>query len=105
MYKSCTIISNLSFAYHAAKIRKISDNLYFFHYFLLIATFLPFFGKEKEKFSLFFSRFSVTLQEFSAFLYLKAVWEFKVNLGYELATVLNSTFFHLKVEVWLRILL
>ena len=27
------------------------------------------------------------------------------KMGYELATVLNSTFFHLKVEVWLRILL
>ena len=30
----------------------------------------------------------------------KAVWGIGGKLGYELATVLNSTFFHLKVEVW-----
>ena len=33
----------------------------------------------------------VTLEEFSAFL-LKAVWGIDENLGYDLATVLNSTF-------------
>jgi len=54
---------------------------------------------------MFFPRFFVTLQEFSAFLYLKAVWGIERKWGYDLATVLNSTFFHLKVEVWLRILL
>ena len=37
----------------------------------------------------------VTLEEFSAFLCIKAVWGIEENLGYELATVLNSTFFHL----------
>ena len=36
--------------------------------------------------------FFVTLEDFSAFLYLKAVWGIEENLGYELATVLNSTF-------------
>ena len=36
--------------------------------------------------------FFVTLQEFSAFLYIKAVWGIEENQGYELATVLNSTF-------------
>ena len=47
----------------------------------------------------------VTLQEFAGFLYIKAVWEIEEKQGYDLETVLNSTFFHLKVEVWLRILL
>ena len=41
---------------------------------------------------LVFLFFFVTLQKFSAFLYLKAVWGIEENLGYELATVLNSTF-------------
>ena len=36
--------------------------------------------------------FFVTLQEFSAFLCIKAVWGIEENLGYELATVLNSAF-------------
>ena len=36
--------------------------------------------------------FSVTLQEFSAFLCIKAVWGIEEKLGYELETVLNSTF-------------
>ena len=36
--------------------------------------------------------FFVTLQEFSAFLYLKAVWGIEGKWGYDLATVLNSTF-------------
>ena len=61
--------------------------------------------KKINEFILFCSRFFVTLEEFSAFLYIKAVWGIEENLGYDLATVLNSTFFHLKVEVWLRILL
>ena len=43
-------------------------------------------------FLLYFTRFFVTLEEFSAFLYIKAVWGIEENLGYELATVLNSTF-------------
>ena len=34
----------------------------------------------------------VTLQEFSAFLCIKAVWGIEGKWGYELATVLNSTF-------------
>ena len=38
------------------------------------------------------SFFFVTLQEFSAFLYIKAVWGIDENLGYELENVLNSTF-------------
>ena len=38
--------------------------------------------------------FFVTLQEFSAFLYIKAVWGIDENLGYELETVLNSTFYY-----------
>ena len=38
------------------------------------------------------TRFFVTLEGFAGFLCIKAVWEFKVNLGYDLATVLNSTF-------------
>ena len=36
--------------------------------------------------------FFVTLEDFSAFLCIKAVWGIEENLGYELATVLNSTF-------------
>ena len=44
--------------------------------------------------------FFVTLQDFSALLCIKAVWGIEEKLGYELETVLNSTFFHLKVEVW-----
>ena len=43
-------------------------------------------------FSFLFSLFFVTLQEFSAFLCIKAVWGIEEKLGYELATVLNSTF-------------
>ncbi len=34
----------------------------------------------------------VTLQEFLAFLYIKAVWGIEGKWGYELETVLNSTF-------------
>ena len=48
-----------------------------------------------RKFSLLtsdFRIFFVTLQDFSAFLCIKAVWEIKEKLGYELETVLNSTF-------------
>ena len=46
------------------------------------------------------TRFFVTLQEFSAFLYLKAVWGIDGKWGYELATVLrlrigNRTQFHI----------
>ena len=36
--------------------------------------------------------FFVTLQEFSVFLCINAVWGIEVKLGYELETVLNSTF-------------
>ena len=36
--------------------------------------------------------FSVTLQEIAVFLYIKAVWGIEEKLGYELETVLNSTF-------------
>ena len=39
-----------------------------------------------------FSRFFVTLQEFAGFLCIKAVWGIEEKLGYELETVLNSTF-------------
>ena len=48
--------------------------------------------KEKQAFLLHFSRFFVTLQEFAFFLYLKAVGGIEGKWGYELATVLNSTF-------------
>ena len=41
---------------------------------------------------MFFSRLFVTLEEISAFLCIKAVWGIEEKLGYELATVLNSTF-------------
>jgi len=43
-------------------------------------------------FLLCFTRFFVTLQDFSAFLCIKAVWGIEENLGYEMATVLDSTF-------------
>lgn len=36
--------------------------------------------------------FFVTLEEFSAFLCIKAVWGIERKWGYELETVLNSTF-------------
>jgi hypothetical protein len=49
-------------------------------------------AKEKTVFLLHFSRFFVTLQEFSAFLCIKEVWGIEGKWGYELATVLNSTF-------------
>ena len=48
--------------------------------------------QKKKQVSLFCARLFVTLQEFSAFLCIKAVWEIEEKLGYELATVLNSTF-------------
>ena len=38
------------------------------------------------------TRFFVTLQDFSAFLCIKAVWGIEGKWGYELATVFNSTF-------------
>ena len=38
------------------------------------------------------TRFFVTLQEFSAFLCLKAIWGIERKWGYDLETVLNSTF-------------
>ena len=38
------------------------------------------------------TRFFVTLYEFSVFLCIKAVWGIERKWGYELATVLNSTF-------------
>jgi len=48
--------------------------------------------EKTNEFVLFFTRFFVTLEEFSAFLCIKAVWGIEENLDYELATVLNSTF-------------
>ena len=38
------------------------------------------------------TRFFVTLEGFAGFLCIKAVWEIEEKQGYELATVLNSTF-------------
>jgi hypothetical protein len=38
--------------------------------------------KEKQAFFLHFSRFFVTLEDFSAFLCIKAVWEIEDFLGY-----------------------
>jgi hypothetical protein len=49
-------------------------------------------GKKKEQISLLCPRFFVTLQEFAGFLYIKAIWGIEEKLGYELATLLNSTF-------------
>ena len=49
-------------------------------------------GKKRDKISLFCSRLFVTLEEFSGFLCIKAVWGIERKWGYELATVLNSTF-------------
>ena len=46
------------------------------------------------------TRFFVTLEGFAGFLYIKAVCGFERKWGYDLEAVLNSTFFHLKVEVW-----
>ena len=43
-------------------------------------------------FLLYFPRFFVTLQEFSALLCIKAVCGIEGKWGYELETVLNSTF-------------
>ena len=40
--------------------------------------------------SFYFTRFSVTLQEFSAFLCIKAVWGIEEKLGYELANLVES---------------
>ena len=58
-----------------------------------------------RKFSLLtsdFRIFFVTLQDFSAFLCIKAVWEIMEKLGYELETVLNSTFCYelLSMNTW-----
>ena len=53
---------------------------------------LPRHNKKKKRVSLFCTRLFVTLEEFAGFLYIKAVWEIEEKLGYELATVLNSTF-------------
>ena len=39
-----------------------------------------------------FSRFFVTLEEIAEFLCIKAVWRIEEKMGYELETVLNSTF-------------
>ncbi len=45
------------------------------------------YSEEKtNEFVLFFSRFFVTLQKFSAFLYIKAVWGTEEKAGYELIT-------------------
>ena len=48
--------------------------------------------KRKAAFLLHFTRFSVTLEEIAAILCIKAVWGIEEKLGYELETVLNSTF-------------
>ena len=48
--------------------------------------------QEKKQIPLFCARLLVTLQEFAGFLYRKAVWGIEEKLGYELETVLNSTF-------------
>jgi hypothetical protein len=49
-------------------------------------------GIKKKRFLLFCARFFVTLQEIAEFLCIKAVWRIEEKMGYELATVLNSTF-------------
>ncbi len=50
--------------------------------------------QRKTSFPLHFSRFFVTLQEIAIFLYVKAVWGIEKFPGYELETVLNSTFYY-----------
>ena len=58
---------------------------------------MVFLEKKEEKRDLWenllrFPRFFVILQEFAGFLYIKAVWGNKEKWGYDLDTVLNSTF-------------
>jgi len=54
-----------------------------------VKTLLP---VERKQLSLWrFTRFSVTFQEFSAFLYIKAVWGIERKWGYDLETVLIFT--------------
>ena len=48
--------------------------------------------KKESRFSLHFTRFFVTLEEFSGFLCIKAVRGIENNRGYDLETVLNSSF-------------
>ena len=48
--------------------------------------------KEKRAFLLYFSRLFVTLEEFAGFLCIKAVPRIEKKSGYELETVLHSTF-------------
>ena len=48
--------------------------------------------KKINEFILFCSRLFITLEEIAVFLYIKAVWGIEEKLGYELETVLNSTF-------------
>ena len=43
-------------------------------------------------FTLPFARIFVTLEEIAEFLCIKAVWRIEEKMGYELETVLNSTF-------------
>jgi hypothetical protein len=47
-----------------------------------------------------YQKIFVTLEEFAGFLYIKAMQGIEKFWGYDLETVLNSMFFHLKVEVW-----
>lgn len=48
--------------------------------------------KRKRLFLLHFTRFFVTLEEFAGFLYIKAMQRIEKFWGYDLETVLNSTF-------------
>ncbi len=58
------------------------------HIFGSTAMLLP---KNNRK-QVMYNQLFITLQEFSAFLCIKAVWGIEEKLGYELETVLNSTF-------------
>ena len=54
------------------------------NYFIAVADF--------SHFTRNFPHFLVTLEEIAEFLCIKAVWRIEEKMGYELETVLNSTF-------------
>ena len=64
----------------------------FYTKFNRISSKMPSFNIGKRFTLYYFLRFFVTLEEFAGFLYIKAVWGTEEKAGYELETVLNSTF-------------
>ena len=67
---------------------KIDESFFFRNYSCVEDTS----ASEKLKYIWHFTRLFVTLDEFAGFLYIKAMQRIEKFLGYELATVLNSTF-------------